>query len=272
MHLALVRLCPTALHQPHLLQALEQRGQGARIQLQTLTESLERRLLGRTLLPLPQHQHHQILRIGQAEAIEHRLVGTGHCARGSVELEAQLVVQLQRGGIECSHFSSASISRLSSSGLVVGAKRLTTWPSLPIRNLVKFHLMPWLPSRPGARFFSCTNSGWAPAPLTSTFLNSGKLTPKFSSQNSEMAPSSPGSCLPNWLQGKPNTTTPLSLYCCQTFSRPLYCGVKPHLLAVLTTSTALPPKSAKVFCSPLMVVTGISKSALLMGIVLMDWK
>jgi len=39
----------------------------------------------------------------------------------------------------------------------------------------------------------------------------GKKTPKFSSQNSLMAPSLPGSCLPNWLQGKPSTTSPWSL-------------------------------------------------------------
>ena len=27
---------------------------------------------------------------------------------------------------------------------------------------MKFHLMPWEPSTPGARFFNCTNNGWAP--------------------------------------------------------------------------------------------------------------
>lgn len=159
MHLALIRLRATALHQPQLLQTLEQRRQGAGVQLQALPECLERRRLRRPLLPLPQHQHHQVLRVGQTEGIEHRLVGADHRTRGGVKLEAQLIVQLQPGGAESTHFSRASISLLSSSGLVVGAKRLTTLPSSPIRNLVKFHLMPWLPSRPGARFFNCTNSG-----------------------------------------------------------------------------------------------------------------
>ena len=44
--------------------------------------------------------------------------------------------------IALTHFSRASISVVSSSGLVVGAKRLTSAPSPLIRNLVKFHLMP----------------------------------------------------------------------------------------------------------------------------------
>src|SRR5690606_6045457 len=250
------------------LQTLEQRRQRAGIQLQALAQRLERGLRRRGNLPLPQHQHDQVLRVGQAQRIEHRLVGPDHRPRGSVQLEAQLIVQVQLRREVRGHRSRASISPLSSSGLVVGAKRLTNWPSWPIRNLVKFHLMPWLPSTPGARCFSWTKSGWAPGPLTSTFRNRGKLTPKFSSQNSEMAPSSPGSCLPNWLQGKPSTTRPRSRYCCQRLSRPLYCGVKPHLLAVLTTNSALPAKSARVFCSPLMVVSGISKSALLMATVL----
>src|SRR5450830_1404563 len=125
--------------------------------------------------------------------------------------------------------------------------------------------MPFEPNKPGACFFNCTNSGWAALPLTSIFLNNGKLTPKFSSQNSEIAPSLPGSCLPNWLHGNPSTTKPWSLYCCQSCSKPLYCGVKPHLLAVLTTRKALPAKSAKVFCSPLMVVQGMLSRLLLMA-------
>src|SRR3546814_8363025 len=50
------------------------------------------------------------------------------------------------------------------------------------------------------------------------------------------------------------------------FRSPLYCGVKPHWLAVLTTNTALPAKSARVFCSPLMVVHGmLSRLSLMAG-------
>lgn len=63
------------------------------------------------------------------------------------------------------------------SGLVIGAKRVTRWPSAVSRNLVKFHLMRRLPKMPGARRFSSLNSGCAPGPLTSILLNSGKLTP-----------------------------------------------------------------------------------------------
>ena len=38
------------------------------------------------------------------------------------------------------------------SGLVIGAKRVTRWPSAVSRNLVKFHLMRRLPKMPGAAF------------------------------------------------------------------------------------------------------------------------
>jgi hypothetical protein len=39
----------------------------------------------------------------------------------------------------CDNAAATSLSK--SSGLVVGAKRFKTLPSLPIRNLVKFHLI-----------------------------------------------------------------------------------------------------------------------------------
>ena len=45
--------------------------------------------------------------------------------------------------------SSASISGRIASGFALGANRAETVPSRPIRNLVKFHLIASLPSRPG---------------------------------------------------------------------------------------------------------------------------
>jgi hypothetical protein len=52
----------------------------------------------------------------------------------------------------------------------------------------------------------------------------------------------PGSCPPNWLQGKPRISKSFG-YCAfkslYSFSRPANCGVKPHLEAVLTTRTTL---------------------------------
>ena len=52
--------------------------------------------------------------------------------------------------------------------------------------------------------------------------------------------SSPGSWWPNWSQGKPSTTSPRSRYFRQSFSSPVYCGVRPHFEATLTTSSTLP--------------------------------
>ena len=65
------------------------------VEQQALTQGLDRRLLWRRLLPFPQHQHRQVLRVGQAELIEHRLVGTDHSPGSGVQLEAQLTVKLQ---------------------------------------------------------------------------------------------------------------------------------------------------------------------------------
>ena len=53
----------------------------------------------------------------------------------------------------------------------------------------------------------------------------------------------PGSWLPNWLQGKPRMVKSSGCFCLMDWyrlSRPLNCGVKPHLEAVLTTRTTLP--------------------------------
>jgi hypothetical protein len=76
----------------------------------------------------------------------------------------------------CSSQSSFSITFRRASGFVVGANRVTTSPWRSTRNLVKFHLMLSLPSRPRASFFSHRNRGLACGPLTSTFANIGKLT------------------------------------------------------------------------------------------------
>ena len=85
-----------------------------------------------------------------------------------------------------------------------------TWPSLPTRNLVKFHLMASPGIRPDFSLRSHSKSGWASSPLTSTLANIGKVTPKVRSQNDAISVSSPGSCPPNWLQGKPRTLKPCS--------------------------------------------------------------
>src|SRR5882762_9149505 len=62
--------------------------------------------------------------------------------------------------------SSASISLVSDSGLVVGACRATTRPRRSTRNLVKFHLID-APNTPGLLLFRYRYSGCALSPLTS---------------------------------------------------------------------------------------------------------
>ncbi len=72
---------------------------------------------------------------------------------------------------------------------------------------MKFHLMAW-PSRPGADRLRKSKTGCAPAPFTSIFLKSGKVTPKFRSQKAAISASLPGSWWPNWSQGKPRISSP----------------------------------------------------------------
>lgn len=50
------------------------------------------------------------------------------------------------------------------------------------------------------------------SPRTSTLENNGNVTPYASLTNCTMSCSLPGSCWPNWLQGKANTVKPLEPY------------------------------------------------------------
>src|SRR5947199_289238 len=90
------------------------------------------------------------------------------------------------------------------------------------------------PSRPDCSRFRYAYKGCELAPLTSIFSNNGKVTSYCVLQNSKISPASPGSWAPNWLQGKPSTEKPRGEKSRCSSSRPRYCGVKPHLLAVLT--------------------------------------
>jgi hypothetical protein len=82
-------------------------------------------------------------------------------------------------------------------GTVVGSKRSITCPSRPIRNLVKFHLIDVVPSRPGFSFFIHCQSASASSPFTLSFDVSGKVTSNVVLQNCTMEASVPGSCEPN---------------------------------------------------------------------------
>src|SRR2546423_4936532 len=145
-------------------------------------------------------------------------------------------------GLVCGHFaaSAASIASVTSgeSGLVRGSKRLMIFPSRPIRNLLKFHLMS--PGYGDSGPASATYRGWRFGPLTSILSNSGKLTLYFDEQNCLISSFVPGSCPPNWLQGKPRTVKPLSLYFSCKVSNAWYWGVRPHFEATFTIKITFP--------------------------------
>ena len=129
VHFPLIVTGATAIHQAELFETLEQGRQGSGVEQQAVAQGLHRRLLRRARMPLPEHQHDQVLRVGQADLFEQRPIAADHRARGGVQLETQLVVEQQRffdairpGDFSPgAHSSSASIAELSSSGLVVGA-------------------------------------------------------------------------------------------------------------------------------------------------------
>src|ERR1041385_476684 len=78
--------------------------------------------------------------------------------------------------------------------------------------------------------------------MTCSFAVMGKSTAKRVSQKALISDSVPGSCAPKSLQGTPRTMRPSLRLCAHSDSRPEYCGVSPHWLATLTTSSALPLK------------------------------
>jgi hypothetical protein len=87
---ALVVGAALAADQAGAFQALQQRRERPRVQLQGLTER------GHALAAvLPQHQHDQVLRVGQAQRVEQRPVGLGDGPRGRIEIKAELIGQFE---------------------------------------------------------------------------------------------------------------------------------------------------------------------------------
>jgi hypothetical protein len=91
-HATLVGGVAQALDQAAGFEPLEQGREGARIELQPVAE-----LRDGDAIPFPQHQHHQVLRVGEPQRVQQRLVGLGHGQRCRIQREAQLVVQGQPG-------------------------------------------------------------------------------------------------------------------------------------------------------------------------------
>ena len=73
------------------LQPLQQRRQRAGIQQQPLADVLDR-----DVVALPQRQHDQILRVGQTELVEQRLVDAVERVRGGIHCKADLIIEPER--------------------------------------------------------------------------------------------------------------------------------------------------------------------------------
>jgi len=72
------------------LQALEQRGQRAVVEVERGAEFLDG-----DLVPVPEHQQYEVLGVGEPEFLQYRPVEPGDGAGGGVEGEAHLVVEEQ---------------------------------------------------------------------------------------------------------------------------------------------------------------------------------
>ena len=72
------------------------------------------------------------------------------------------------------------------------------------------------------------------------FSKIGNLTPKLVVQNCAISAFVPGSCSAKSFAGKPSTAKPWLLKRAFSFSKPSYCGVKPHFDATFTISSTLP--------------------------------
>ena len=71
-------------------QALEQGGQGSGVQAQAVSQGADT-----GCAVLPQNEHHQVLRVGQAQWSQQGLVELGHGQRTGVEREAELAVEVK---------------------------------------------------------------------------------------------------------------------------------------------------------------------------------
>merc|ERR1719235_2193992 len=102
--------------------------------------------------------------------------------------------------------------------------RLLGLPSRSMRNFPKFQGMSFRGGKPVLVLsLRQVKRGWAPAPFTSTLAMTGNLAP-FRWANCSTSAFVPGSCAPNWLQGKARISRPSPLGELQ------HLGVRPGLL------------------------------------------
>src|SRR3954470_2540208 len=138
-----------------------------------------------------------------------------------------------------SAFSRAPVS-CGESGLVLLAKRAMTLPLRSTRNFAKFHSMSPAKSPSVSLLVRNLYSACWSSPLTLILLAIGNDTLYLPVQNFLISASVPGSWPLKLLAGMPITTRSLSLYFSYSDSSASYCGVRPHLLATLTSNTGLP--------------------------------
>src|ERR1035441_2308934 len=89
-----------------------------------------------------------------------------------------------------SAFSTACVNS-AESGFTFESNRFRIFPSRPIRNLLKFHLMSPGNGEPSPA--NNTSSEWRFGPLTSILSNSGKVTWYLEEQNCFISSLDPGS-------------------------------------------------------------------------------
>lgn len=144
--------------------------------------------------------------------------------------------------------------------LILGCHLITGFPSGPTRNFSKFHLMslifrgsqnslfeglPKLSPTGGQEFLRKVKTFCSSFPFTSPFSNSGKFgtnpLPGLTCFNpGRISCACPGSCFPNWLQGKPRMVSPKGFISSCSAFRSTYCKVYPQYVATLMKRTLLP--------------------------------
>jgi hypothetical protein len=89
-HAALIAGIAPAFHEPGGFEPLQERGESAAVEHHSRPDPTHRERGG-----FPQHQHNQILRIGQAERLKQRTVDPDDGIGSGIERKTQLLIQAQ---------------------------------------------------------------------------------------------------------------------------------------------------------------------------------
>ncbi len=91
-NLPLVSQVPNTSKKARFLHPFRHRGQGEGVEGAALADFLDR-----AIVFLPEHQKHEVLRIGQAQPLKQGLVGTKECMPGRVDCKTKPARQTARG-------------------------------------------------------------------------------------------------------------------------------------------------------------------------------